>query len=105
MNSRSRNPLSLARLRRKKTRWPRPENSVGASIGLLHGRDHCWKAIGPARSAFEQLAPRIKRHLEDNLDSIPGSAWVTWSIYMIGSTPETAQPTIMFFCDELQPRR
>jgi peptide-N4-(N-acetyl-beta-glucosaminyl)asparagine amidase len=78
--------------------------SIGDYIGVLQGKDKCWKAVGPARQAFEELAPKIKLHLDNHIDEVPGSSWVTWSKYMIGSSASSAKPTIMFFCEERQPR-
>jgi peptide-N4-(N-acetyl-beta-glucosaminyl)asparagine amidase len=102
MSLQGRNPLS--QLLRTQPRWPNPEQSIGEFIGMLQGRDRCWRAAGPALEVFERLAPEIKHHLNACIDSIPGSAWVTWSIYMIGSNRQTARPTVLFCCEELQPR-
>jgi Zinc finger, C2H2 type len=103
MNSQPTTSL-LQRFRRNKTCWPNPELSISIYIGPIQGKYNCWKAVGPAREAFEALAPKIKLHLNQDIDEITGSGWVTWSIYMIGDSTQTAKPTIMFFCDEQQPR-
>lgn len=67
------------------------------------GKDSIWQAIGPARDAFETLAPNIKDHLERSNEPI--SCWVSWSIYMMGRAVNTASPTIIFCCDVLKHRR
>ena len=85
--------------------WANPEESVGEFIKIIDGKKRCWKAKGRARDAFEILAPDIKSYSDKCIDSIPGSDWVTWSIYMIGRTPQTAVPIIMFFCEERGPRK
>ena len=85
--------------------WPNPEESIGDFIKAIDGKKSCWKAKGPARDTFEILAGDIKTYLDKCVESIPGSDWVTWSIYMIGKTPQRAAPVIMFFCEEPRPRR
>ncbi|KAI9772500.1 MAG: peptide-N4-(N-acetyl-beta- glucosaminyl)asparagine amidase [Geoglossum simile] len=86
-------------------RWPDPKESIGDFIKLIDGKNNCWQAKGRAREAFEDLAVDIKTHLDNNVDSIPGSDWVTWSIYMIGKTQQRAAPVVMFFCEKPRPRR
>ncbi|KAH8777894.1 hypothetical protein F5883DRAFT_390799, partial [Diaporthe sp. PMI_573] len=62
-----------------------------------------WEAIGPARDAFHDIAPRIKRYLEDSVEPI--SSRVTWSMYMVGRAPSQASPSIIICCDVLWHRR
>ncbi|OAA73484.1 peptidase (PNG1) [Cordyceps fumosorosea ARSEF 2679] len=78
------------------TAWPEPTLSVGRQIGKF-GKELCWEAVGPARDAFKRMCPRIKEHLESGVETV--SSWVTWSMYMIGKTPELACPTILFCCE------
>ncbi len=99
MITRVRNPL--ANLLSSDTRWANPEES----IKIIDGNKSCWKAKGRARMFFELLAKDIKTYSDHCIDFISGSNWVTWSIYMIGRTPQTATPVIMFFCEERGPRR
>jgi hypothetical protein len=103
MKAQVRNPL--ANLLGTEPRWPDPEESIGDFITLIDGKKSCWKAKGRAREAFEILAKDIKPYTDKCVDSIPGSDWVTWSIYMIGKTPQRAAPVVMFFCEEPRPRR
>ncbi|RDW91018.1 hypothetical protein BP5796_02183 [Coleophoma crateriformis] len=65
--------------------------------------DSCWEAIGEAREAFLLIAAEIKDHLDKNSD--PVSQAVTWSIYMIGRTRETATPRLMFCCQDSKSRK
>lgn len=103
------NMKSLSRIRRSRaardiksenerlhSQWPCPQTSVGRFISMI-GSQKCWEAIGPARSTFTTLAPDIKKHLDTYSEPIP--AWVTWSMYMVGVSPVTAAPTIIFCCE------
>ena len=76
--------------------WPNPELSIGRFISK-YGKVSCWETKGPARAAFDDVAPKIKDYLERSVEPI--SRWVTWSIYMLGKTPNSADPTIMFCCE------
>ncbi|KAK0649058.1 hypothetical protein B0T16DRAFT_371883 [Cercophora newfieldiana] len=76
--------------------WPNPQLSTSRLI-CKFGKISCWEAQGPARDAFNDIAPKIKDYLDRSVDPI--SSWVTWSIYMIGKTREHASPTIIFCCE------
>jgi peptide-N4-(N-acetyl-beta-glucosaminyl)asparagine amidase len=76
--------------------WPDPERSVGRFIVKM-GKECIWDAHGEAREAFKALAPDIKAYLDSCVEPI--SSWVTWSIFMIGSTKSSASPTIVFCCE------
>lgn len=84
------------------TGWLNPEDSIGRYIGKAKW-DHIWEAIGPARDAFNTVAPKIKDYLESAVEPI--SSRVTWSMYMIGKSASLASPSIIFCCDVLQHRR
>jgi hypothetical protein len=103
MKAQSRNRLGY--LLSNEPCWPDPTESIGDFIKLIDGKKSCWKAKGRAREAFDVLADEIKTYLDKNVDSIPGSDWITWSIYMIGKTPQRAAPVVMFFCEEPRTRR
>lgn len=82
--------------------WLNPEKSVGRYIG----KDkwvHIWEATGPAREAFNSVAPRIKDYLDRAVEPI--SSRVTWSMYMVGRAPNIASPSIIFCCEVLGHRR
>ncbi|PQE14130.1 PNG1- with de-N-glycosylation function (N-glycanase) protein [Rutstroemia sp. NJR-2017a BVV2] len=59
------------------------------------GRESCWEAIGPAREVFKQISEEIKIYLEKNSEPVPYPG-VTWTIYMIGRSMDTARPTLLF---------
>lgn len=82
--------------------WTRPQLSAGRHLGK-YGKEEIWQARGPARDAFNSLAPRIKEYLESSMEPI--ARRVTWSIYMIGRTESTASPVVMFCCEVLELRR
>lgn len=84
------------------TGWLNPEDSIGRYIGRAKW-DHIWEAIGPARDAFNKVAPRIKEYLESAVEPI--SSRVTWTMYMIGRSGSLASPSIIFCCEVLQHRR
>ncbi|CZR59773.1 uncharacterized protein PAC_09667 [Phialocephala subalpina] len=68
------------------------------------GRDaSCWEAIESARETFIRIAEEIKIYLEKYSDPVPQQ--VTWTIYMIGRTRETAEPTIIFCCRDSDCRK
>lgn len=82
--------------------WVEPQLSIGRHLGK-YGKEALWEARGPARDAFNSLAPRIKEYLENS--SEPIARRVTWSIYMVGRTESTASPVVMFCCEILELRR
>lgn len=88
--------LTKHRSEKESSAWPNPELSVGRFIKKI-GKINCWEATGPAREAFNKVAPRIRHHLEQEVEPI--SSWVTWSIYMFGKAPKHANPTIVFCCE------
>ncbi|PMD29554.1 hypothetical protein L207DRAFT_520847 [Hyaloscypha variabilis F] len=68
------------------------------------GRDSsCWEAVGAARETFIRIADEIKNHLEKASEPVPQA--VTWTMYMIGKTKETAEPMILFCCRESASRK
>lgn len=78
--------------------WKHPEQSVGRYIGKAKWHHMCiWEATGPARDAFNSVAPRIKAYLEAAVEPI--SSRVTWSMYMVGKAPSLASPFIIFCCE------
>ncbi|KAI0536202.1 hypothetical protein GGR58DRAFT_476173 [Xylaria digitata] len=92
----------LRRNTRTQTRWPNPERSVGRFICKV-GTQSIWEAHGEARETFQAIAPDIKRYLDSCVEPIP--SWVTWSMYMMGHTAESAFPTIVFCCAVSSHRR
>ena len=98
----------LSTFPRRKSLWPEPEVSIDTWYRSM-GSCECWEAIGQARDVFIALSKEIKDLLERRSDylskgeSIPHS--ITFGIYMIGRTKESANPTIIFSCREASPRQ
>ncbi|KAK2616511.1 hypothetical protein QQS21_000554 [Conoideocrella luteorostrata] len=91
-------------LGRHTDKWENPKDSMGESVGPLHGgRYHCWEAVGSARQAFTQLSPEIKGYLEAS--NIPAIDSVSWSMYMIGRTPEKAAPKLLICSTDRKARK
>lgn len=82
--------------------WPNPELSVGRLITRV-GKDLIWEARGEAQEAFKNMAPDIKTHLDRCIE--PLTSWVTWSMYMMGRSPRSSSPTIIFCCKVVEHRR
>lgn len=97
--------MSFSNLLRHRTgKWDNPVESLGPYIGLLSAaRYQCWEASGKAREAFQQLSPEIKELLEAS--NIPPGETVTWSIYMVGRTEQTASPKVLICSTEKKTRK
>jgi len=76
---------------------------IGTEIGIFHGR-HWWHAAGPARKQFSIVVPEIVEQL-NSVFTERYSSIVIFHLYMIGRSGESAIPTIMFFCEEKEPRK
>lgn len=98
--------------KRKRIPWPSPELSIGEDWcvmpGLIMSRK-CWEAIGPAREIMNQIYTPIRNLLQQRNEylqegtSTPRA--IIFSMYMIGRTAETANPTIVFSCENKEPRK
>lgn len=97
--------MSFSNLLRHRTgKWDNPVESLGPYIGLLNAaRYQCWEASGKAREAFQQLSPEIKELLEAS--NIPPGETVSWSIYMVGRTEQTASPKVLICSTEKKTRK
>lgn len=79
-----------------------PAPSVGRWYRRM-GSNDCWEATGVVRQTFTQISVEINQYLEKyspDVDPI-----VTWSVFMIGKTENTAIPTILFCCSRREPRK
>jgi hypothetical protein len=103
ISSSIRTTLSLPQTR--KGRWLNPELSVGKYLGVKKRKYHYWEAEGPALEAFERIKPQITAVLESACAPVPGSRFISFNIFLIGETPETAVPNIMFSCEHSNPRK
>lgn len=92
----------LPRLSRKRSPWPDPRLSVSQHIRRI-GNNEFWHAIGPAKSAYDRVSPDIKSFLERHAEEL--SSKVTWSIYMVGETPDAATPVIIFCSEDEKGRK
>lgn len=95
----------MSSLRHSDVRWPDPELSIGRQHGTVKGKIRCWEARGPAREAFEQVAPEIIKCLNSVLVPPPTNHIIFYDIYMIGKTQATARPYIMFSSESLKARK
>ncbi|KAL3458756.1 hypothetical protein BJX64DRAFT_266064 [Aspergillus heterothallicus] len=97
---------SLGAVFRRKDRWPNPDLSTGAALGIAKARDSYWEAKGPALDTFKQIAPEIDRVLAVLRNPVRHtSRGVNYDIYMIGRTPAATAPTIMFACRDVEARK
>lgn len=76
---------------------------IGTEIGFFHER-YWWHAAGPARQQFSLVEPEIVEQL-NSVFTERYSSIVLFHLYMIGRSREVATPTIMFFCEEKEPRK
>lgn len=101
--------LKLGRFAIPKASWPEPHLSIGTKCNRM-GQNECWEAIGPAKVLFTEIAENIGTLLDDRMDELEEGEPVavdilTFGMYMIGKTPRTAQPTLLFTCQRQKPRR
>lgn len=83
--------------------YPNVCTSLGTKIGFFHDK-HWWYPTGHVQEEFQKIDPEILAQLgavfTDTYSSI-----VYYRLYMIGRSAEAAIPTIMFFCEEKEPRK
>lgn len=94
----------LTNFQKTAPRWTNPEASVGSFCGKKE-KFSCWKAKGPAQDAFNLLGKEIAEILDRSCRPVPGSSHVIFNIYMVGKTPGTAVPQVMFSCKTAGPRK
>ena len=91
----------------KSSVWPYPEQSIGEEC-LRVGGLKCWLPIGPALAAFEVLSKDLQDLLDKHKDALKqGEAKpraISFSMWMIGSKPESSNPTIVFSSRSLRQR-
>jgi hypothetical protein len=88
----------LRKLRSPKATWPEPKSSVG-DLEVTIKESSYWKVTGPAREVWTKIWPEIESYLNAHTEPIAVSS-VTWKIRMIGRTPDTSAPTILFLCED-----
>jgi hypothetical protein len=92
-----------------KAPWPNPQLSLGGKCDNL-GANECWEAVGPAQEVFSKLAAKIGAILDTRVDELEEGEPMdgnptTFGMYMIGKTPATARPTVLFTCQSANPRQ
>jgi len=89
----------------KPAREPYPEvcACIGTEIGVFHDR-YWWHAAGPARQQFSLVEPEIVEQL-NLVFTERYSSILLFHLYMISRSRELAIPTIMFFCEQKEPRK
>ena len=93
-----------------KLTWPQPELSIGKELEALDRSHRCWETIGPVLDlAQKSIFPAVKALLEERQDYLterePIKSPVTFEMYMTGRRKEEANPTLLFCCSRVQPRK
>jgi hypothetical protein len=79
---------------------------VGSFVAKIDRRTNCWNANNDLRARYRQYVRGvILKALEDYFDSVPGNDHCTLSLYMIGRSSETAEPTILLISNDPQSRK
>ncbi|KAI4860512.1 hypothetical protein F4820DRAFT_436580 [Hypoxylon rubiginosum] len=86
--------------------WPNSEDSIGKEFGEIpKTKLSYWEATGPAQTAYQKLLPDVLNVLAEKQGPIPNSDFVWFSLYMVGLSPSTAAPYIMFASEQRSQRR
>ena len=92
-----------------KPTWPNPELSIGRELEALDASHKCWETVGPVLELENSIWDEVKRLLDLRWDYlIEGERIVDpllFRMYMIGRRKEEANPTLLFSCSRLQPRK
>jgi hypothetical protein len=88
---------------RKSQPYPDVHACIGSFIGHFNERDW-WHATGKAREAFKTVEKELLDHLQAAFEDTYRSI-VHFHLFMIGRALSSARPTIMFFCEEKEPRK
>jgi hypothetical protein len=95
--------VNLSELRPKP---PHPIAFFGAYIGPIDLHNHCWEATGILRDQFHnKIHSEIKDYLQVFFGSVPSEDRITVSFYMVGKSPQTAAPTVMFISENSDYRK
>lgn len=88
--------------------WPAPEDSVGSKCQNV-GSLVAWEVIGPALEVMEKLTVEIGALLEKHKDSLEHSEdkprTISFNMWMVGSQPTCAVPTLVFSSKSRRKRR
>lgn len=79
--------------------WPNPQESIGKKC-LSLPNIHCWQVTGPALDIMEKLSLPIMALLDKNHELLEQGESkpraISFNMWMIGSCPSSAVPTIVF---------
>jgi hypothetical protein len=94
----------LSRFQKAKSKWPNAETCVGLFCGMK-GKYRCWEAEGTAQDVFRKISAEVSELLERTCGPVPASSQLIFDVFMIGETPATSVPQIMFSCWKAGPRK
>lgn len=92
----------------KMKRWPNPELSIGKPISpsSMPGRLQFWEVTGPAMEVWTAIRPRLSQFLDSIADlNATRRSHVTFSMFMVGKTINSASPTIIIQSASTEPRK
>lgn len=82
------------------------QGCIGKYVGPLSLFQHCWIATGHIRDLFyNEIRPKLLRHLEGWFQSMSSEGIVVLSLYMIGRPKRSPTPTICFISQHVQDRK
>jgi hypothetical protein len=97
---------SLVNLSGLRPKPPHPVACIGAYIGRMDAKNYCWEIKSTLRGECQtQLYAQIQDCLQDYFGSVPNTDRITISFYMIGKSPQTAAPTIVFISENCELRK
>lgn len=78
--------------------WSNAMDFVGPYETEFDGQQ-CWKAVGQIRVIYLEVLSKITAYLEEHSEPLAVGV-VLLTLRMIGATPETAIPTVIFCCKD-----
>ena len=90
-----------------KPSWAEPELSIDRECPTINGL-RCWQVRGPALAAMNELCIPIAQLLDKHCEALeqgePKPRAVAFNMWMVGSSPHSAHPTIVFSSKSLRQR-
>ena len=87
--------------------WPEPELSIDRECPIINGL-RCWQVKGPALVAMNDLCAPIAQLLDKHCEALeqgePKPRAIAFNMWMVGSSPQSAHPTIIFSSKSLRQR-
>jgi hypothetical protein len=84
--------------------WPDAKDVVGTFRGMK-GKYSCWEVKDLDGEPFRTILEKVQTELKHCCGRVPKSYLLGYDIFMIGETPETSIPHIMFHCCKEAPRK